>query len=148
MREPEATTLGAGYQGKTNLILSYQQETVDTLACLATATSTHGKAVENLTETVNTSTTQLVTTNEKLFGALSKITRRRLSHNSVVINPTNISIIIKPTTAGPVETSALITVAIARPKNQRIQTQHITATRREDALQITMREINVVQGLI
>ena len=75
MRESEATTPGAGYQGQTNLTLSYQQETVNALACLATATATDRKVVENLTRTVSTLTTELVTTNEKIVVALSKITK-------------------------------------------------------------------------
>ena len=64
VRESGATTLGSGYQGQASLSLSYQQETFDALTCLATATGTDRKAVENLSETISTLTTELITTNE------------------------------------------------------------------------------------
>ena len=67
-------TVGQGYSEQTNAV-EYQKETVDTIACLATATATDRKAFENLTATNLALTNELASTNAKLITALLKVTK-------------------------------------------------------------------------
>ena len=61
-----------GYQHQVSSI-SYKQETVDTITCLATTTASNRKALETLTEINKLLTTELATRNEKLGTAFLKI---------------------------------------------------------------------------
>jgi hypothetical protein len=65
-REDQQLTLGHGFAEQANAV-SYQQDTVDAIACLATATAADRNAMENLTAT------NLVLTNE-LASAQAKLT--------------------------------------------------------------------------
>lgn len=73
-REEQSQTIGRGYQGQANAV-SYQQETVDAIACLATATASDRQALANLTTTNLALTTELASINAKLITALLKVTK-------------------------------------------------------------------------
>ena len=73
-REEQMQTVGQGYSGQANAV-EYQRETVDAIACLATATATDREALKNLTATNLTLTNELASTNAKLITALLKITK-------------------------------------------------------------------------
>ena len=73
-REEQQQTLGQGYSNQANAV-DYQQETVDAIACLATATASDRKAIENLTATNLALTNELASTNAKLITALLKVTK-------------------------------------------------------------------------
>ena len=73
-REEQLQTIGHGYQGQANAV-SYQQDTVDAIACLATATASDRQALANLTATNLALTNELASTNAKLITALLKVTK-------------------------------------------------------------------------
>ena len=73
-REEQTQTIGQGYSGQANAV-DYQRESVDAIACLATATATDCKALENLTATNLILTTELASINAKLITALLKVTK-------------------------------------------------------------------------
>ena len=73
-REDQQLTLGQGFSGQANAV-SYQQDTVDAIACLATATAADRKAMENLTATNLVLTTELASAQAKLVTALLRITK-------------------------------------------------------------------------
>ena len=73
-RKEQQQSIGQGYQHQANSA-SYQQETVDTITCIVTATASDMKAFENLTETKKVLTMELATSNEKRVTALLKITK-------------------------------------------------------------------------
>jgi hypothetical protein len=73
-REEQSQNIGRGYQGQANAV-SYQQETVDAIACLATATASDRQALANLTTTNLALTTELASINAKLITALLKVTK-------------------------------------------------------------------------
>jgi hypothetical protein len=74
-RESQVTTPGAsGFLADENSSLSDQQETIDAIANLATATAADRTAVANLTTTVSDLTTALAKSNSKLVSALERIT--------------------------------------------------------------------------
>ena len=73
-REDQQLTLGQGFSGQANVV-SYQQDTVEAIACLATATAADRKAIENLTATNLVLTTELASAQAKLMTALLRITK-------------------------------------------------------------------------
>ena len=73
-REEQLLTIGQSYSDEANAV-DYQRETIDAIACLATATATDRKALENLTATNLALTTELTSTNAKLVTALLKVTK-------------------------------------------------------------------------
>ena len=73
-REEQQQPVGQAYQHEAKSA-SYQQETVDAIACFATATSSDRKALENLTETNKVLAVKLARSNNKLVTALLKITK-------------------------------------------------------------------------
>ncbi len=77
LRETRTTAAGAGYQAANSVIQSansvYQQETVDAIANLATATVHDRETFATLTATNNALTTELTAVNRKLVAALTEI---------------------------------------------------------------------------
>ena len=71
-REEQTQTIGQGYSGQVNAV-DYQRETIDAIACLATATDR--EALENLTANNLTLTTKLASINAKLITALLKVAK-------------------------------------------------------------------------
>jgi hypothetical protein len=71
-RDTRTTTTGAGY-GSANAA-SYQQETVDAIANLATATAHDRATVATLSSTISKLTLELATANTKLITALATVT--------------------------------------------------------------------------
>jgi len=71
-RESHATTTGKAFQAKTQG--HFQQDTIDAIANLETATVFDRATVATLSHTVDTLTTELQTSNQELVAALKKIT--------------------------------------------------------------------------
>ena len=73
-REDQQLTLGQGLANQAHAV-SYQRDTVDAIACLATATAADRNAMENLTATNLVLTNELASAQAKLVTALLKITK-------------------------------------------------------------------------
>ena len=71
-RESLVTTASAGFQSSNH---TYQQDTVDAIANLATATASDRASVAALTATNSTLYAEIATTNAKLVTALQEITK-------------------------------------------------------------------------
>ena len=75
LRETKVTSAGAGYQSANSV---YQQETVDAIANLATATAADRQTVATLSATNSTLTVELTSVNRKLVTALADIAKLTL----------------------------------------------------------------------
>jgi hypothetical protein len=77
LRETKVTAAGAGYQSA-NSVDVYQQETVDAIANLATATAADRQTVATLSATNSTLTHELTAVNRKLVAALADVAKLAL----------------------------------------------------------------------
>jgi hypothetical protein len=83
-REAKVTSAGAGYQSANSV---YQQNTVDAIANLATATAHDRQTVSTLTATNSALTLELTAVNRKLVTALQEIAKLQAASNSSVGTP-------------------------------------------------------------
>jgi hypothetical protein len=82
-RESNVTSAGAGYQTANSV---YQQDTVDAIANLATATAHDRQTVATLSATNSALTTELTSVNRKLVNALLEISKLHAANQT---SPTN-----------------------------------------------------------